>query len=233
MTTLVSNKIKGDVTPKNDYIVFISHSSEDKIITDFIYYLLKVKGANDKEFFYTSREDNIEQYNDVNSLATQIKNNILKDNVLLLYLTSSSYKASEFCMFEGGAGWATRSVGEYISLALTYPEIPQFITNGKLEFTFENNRDLHLDRKTYFFLIEMFNRIIEHLNAGRRANGETEMKLFAKPSIPTDIELNRKGEDITQYMDNDILEHWKYYITDNVTNYMEKRYPKKTVEELK
>lgn len=110
--------------------------------------------------------------------------------------------------------------------------MPKFITNGKLEFTFENNRDLPLNRKTYLFLIEMFNRIIEHLNAGRRANGEVEMKLFAEPSIPTDIELNRKGEDITQYMDNDILEHWKYYIKGNVTNYMEKRYPKKTVEEL-
>lgn len=232
LTTLVSNKIKGDVTPKSDYIVFISHSSEDKIITNFIYHLLKAKGANDKEFFYTSRDDSVEQYNDVNSLATQIKNNILKDNVLLLYLTSSAYKASEFCMFEGGAGWATRSVGEYISLALTYPEMPQFITNGKLEFTFENNRNLPLDRKTYLFLIEMFNRIIEHLNAGRRANGELEMQFFDEPNIPTDIELNRKGEDITKYMDDDILEHWKYYITDNVSDYMEKRYPKKTVEEL-
>jgi len=78
----------------------------------------------------------------------------------------------------------------------------------------------------------MFNRIIEHLNAGRRANGEEEMQLFADPHIPTDIELNRKGEDITQYMDKDILDHWKYYITDNVADYMEKRYPKKTVEEL-
>ena len=233
LTTLVSNKIKGDVTPKSDYIVFISHSRDDKLITDFIYHLLKAKGANDKEFFYTSRDDSIEQYNDVDSLATQIKNNILKENVLLLYLTSSSYKESEFCMFEGGAGWATRSVGDYISLTLTYPEMPQFITNGKLEFTFENNRDIPLERKTYLFLINMFNRIIEHLNAGRRAKGETEIAKFDSPQLPTDIELDKSGKEISEYMDNDIIEHWNYYISNNLANYMTKRYPKKTVEELK
>ena len=112
LTTIVANKIKGDVVPKSDYIVFISHSREDKIITDFIYHILKHKGAKDSEFFYTSRDDNVDQYENPESLAVQIKQNILKDNVLLLYLTSNAYKASEFCMFEGGAGWATRSVGE-------------------------------------------------------------------------------------------------------------------------
>lgn len=232
LTTIVSNKIKGDVTPKSDYIVFISHSSEDKIITNFIYHLLKFRGAKDNEFFYTSREDSVVQYNDIDSLATQIKNNILKDNVLLLYLTSNSYKGSEFCMFEGGAGWATRSVGEYISLALTYPEMPKFITNGKLEFTFENNKDIPLERKTYLFVVEMLNKIIEHLNAGRRANGETEIELFDQPCLPTDIELSREGKELYEFFDKDILEHWTYYITNNLSNYMAKRYPKKTADEI-
>ncbi len=232
LTTLVSNKIKGDVTPKSDYMVFISHSRDDKIICDFIYHLLKKKGAVDKEFFYTSREDNIEQYNDIDSLAIQIKNNILKNNVLLLYLTSSSYKASEFCMFEGGAGWATRSVGEYISLSLTYSEMPKFITNGKLEFAFENDKTILLDRKTYLFLIEMFNKIIEHLNAGRRANGETEISKFDSPNFPTDIELQKSGEILSKYMDKDLCEHWDFYITKNLSNYMAARYPKKTTDEL-
>lgn len=232
LTTIVSNKIKGDVTPKSDYLLFISHSRDDRIIADFIYQLLKKKGANDNEFFYTSREDTVEQYNNVDSLATQIKNNILKDNVLLLYLTSKSYKASEFCMFEGGAGWATRSVGEYISLALTYSEMPQFITNGKLEFTFESDKKLTLDRKTYLFLVSMFNRIISHLNAGRRANGESEISLIDEPSFPSEIELARSGENIATYMDKDIVEHWDFYILKNVDKYMEKRYPKRTKEEL-
>ncbi len=224
LTTIVSNKIRGDVVPKSDYIVFISHSREDKIITDFIYHILKYKGAKDSEFFYTSRDDNVEQYGNLESLAVQIKQNILKDNVLLLYLTSKSYKASEFCMFEGGAGWATRSVGEYIALSLTYPEMPQFITNGKLEFCFEKNKDIPLDRPTYLFVIKMLNNVIRHLNAGRRSNAETEIPEFEETTIPSDLELAKQKRHITDYMDNDIKEHWNFYITKKLEVYMEKRY---------
>lgn len=224
LTTIVSNKIRGDIVPKSDYIVFISHSREDKIITDFIYHILKHKGAKDSEFFYTSRDDNVEQYENSESLAIQIKQNILNDNVLLLYLTSKAYKSSEFCMFEGGAGWATRSVGEYIALSLTYPEMPKFITNGKLEFYFEKNRDIPLDRPTYLFIIKMLNNIIEHLNAGRRANAETEIHKFEEKTIPSDLYLTKNNEQVTAYMDNDIKEHWNCYITERLKPYMEKRY---------
>lgn len=226
LTAMVSNKIKGDVVPKNDYIVFISHSREDKIITDFIYHILKYKGAKDSEFFYTSREDNVDQYANPESLAVQIKQNILKDNVLLLYLTSDAYKASEFCMFEGGAGWATRSVGEYIALSLTYPEMPQFITNGKLEFYFEKNKDIPLNRQSYLSVCKMLNNIIIHLNAGRRANAENEIALFEEPNIPSDLELSKNNESIEDYMDTDIKEHWDFYISKNLKTYMDKRYNK-------
>ena len=224
LTTIVSNKIKGDVVPKSDYIVFISHSREDKIITDFIYHILKHKGAKDSEFFYTSRDDNVEQYENPESLAVQIKQNILKNNVLLLYLTSKAYKASEFCMFEGGAGWATRSIGEYITLSLTYPEMPKFITNGKLEFCLEKNKDIPLDRTTYLFIIKMLNRIINHLNAGRHANSESEIPGFIEKTIPSDIELFNQNKNVTDYMDDDIKEYWNYYITKNLKPYMKKRY---------
>ena len=51
LTTLISNKIKGDVEPKSDYIIFISHSRSDKIITDFLYELLKTRGAKRRRVF--------------------------------------------------------------------------------------------------------------------------------------------------------------------------------------
>ena len=224
LTTIVANKIKGDVVPKSDYIVFISHSREDKIITDFIYHILKHKGAKDSEFFYTSRDDNVDQYENPESLAVQIKQNILKDNVLLLYLTSNAYKASEFCMFEGGAGWATRSVGEYIVLSLTYPEMPKFITNGKLEFCFEKNKDIPLDRSTYLFVLKMLNKIIRHLNTGRHANAENEISEFAESTIPSDLELSKQKQLVTDFMDNDIKEYWDFYITKKLQPYMDKRH---------
>ena len=214
------------MAPKNDYLVFISHSRKDRIITDFIYHLLKAKGAKNEEFFYTSRDDSADQYDDLDSLADQIKKNILKNNVLLLYLTSNEYKISEFCMFECGAGWATRSVGDYICLSLTYPEIPKFITNGKLEFSFEIEKDIPLNRQTYIFIVKMLNRIIEHLNAGRRANGIEEILMFDVIDLPSDIELSRKNEELSDYFDKDIKEYWAFYITKNVEAYMETRYPK-------
>ena len=225
LTTIVSNKIKGDVVPKSDYIIFISHSSKDKIFTDFIYHILKSHGAKDCEFFYTSRDDCIEQYRNVDSLAKQIKDNILKDNVLLLYLTSKSYKESEFCMFEGGAGWATRSVGDYIVLSITYPEIPQFITNGKLEFIFETNNAIKLDRKTYMFMIDMLNRIVDHLNAGRLLNGEKEIDKFEVQTLPSDLDLSKEHKELVDYMDEQFVEHWNFYIASHLEEYMNMRYP--------
>ena len=232
LTTVVSNKIKGDVAPKSDFLIFISHSREDKYITDFIYYLLKHKGAKDSEFFYTSRDDNVDQYQNPESLANQIKNNIVRDNVLLLYLTSNAYKSSEFCMFEGGAGWATKSVGDYYVLSLTYPEIPKFITNGKLEFSFEKNRDIPLDRHTYMFVVKMLNKIIDHLNAGRTANGEILIPFFEETVLPTDIELETQNKTIDEFFDEDIKMHWNYYIKRNIAEYITRRYPPKSKEDL-
>lgn len=226
LTTIVSNKIKGDVTPKSDYLIFMSHSSQDKIITHFIYQLLKYRGAKDSEFFYTSRDDTIEQYANIESLSMQIRDNFLKENVLLLYLTSDAYKQSEFCMFEGGAGWATRGVGEYILLSLTHKEIPTFITNGKLEFSLEDNKDIPLSRKTYLFVRDMLNYMLKHLNAGRRANAESEIVLFGEDDIPPDLQLAKENKSIEDYMDKDIKEHWDFYITKNLIEYMDNRYKK-------
>lgn len=226
LTVIISNKIKGDIAPKSDYIIFLSHASADKIITDFIYELLKKRGAKPEEFYYSSRSDSVDQYDSTESLGIQIKNNIVKENALLSYLTSNSYKNSEFCMFEGGAGWATRSIGEYIVLSLTYSEIPKFITNGKLEFCLEENKTIELDRKTYLFMVKMLNKMITHLNAGRRANADIEIPMFDEPSIPSDLQLSQQGKTIDAYMDKDIKEHWEFYIGNEHDAYIKNRYKK-------
>ena len=178
----------------------------------------------EEEFFYSSRDDTIDQYDSLDPLGIQVKKNIVKENVLLFYLTSNSYKDSEFCMFEGGAGWATRSVGDYIVLSLTYSEIPKFITNGKLEFTLEDERSIKLTRLTYLFIVRMLNRMITHLNAGRRANAEDEILMFDEVSIPPDLELQQTGKKITDYMDQNIQDHWDCYIGLKHDDYIKKRY---------
>lgn len=212
ITMMVANKIKGDVVPKNEYMVFFSHASTDKRFTDFLYYLLINKGVKKEEVFYTSRNDNPEKYENNTALAVQIKDNIIKKNVLLVYLTSKSYMESQYCMFEGGAGWATRSVGDYIVMSLTYPEIPEFITNGKMEYTFEKKGKIELDRDAYTFMIKVLNRIINHINAGRELNEEPLVALFKEIEIPNDLEISKAGKKITDYMNEDVKEYWDFYV---------------------
>lgn len=224
LSQMVTSKIQGEVIPKNDYIVFISHSRADKCIADFFYFLLKARGFKNSEFFYTSRDDTSDKYTNAESLSTQIKNNIVRDNTLLLYLTSKDYKNSEYCMFEGGAGWATRSVSEYIVLSLTYNEIPKFITNGKMEFCLEKARDIPFNREAYYFIRATLNRIIEHINRGRRVLAEPLIPLFEETEIPNDLLLTQTGKAIEDYMDNDIKRYWDFYVGLHIDEYMERRY---------
>lgn len=224
LTTIMSNKIQGEIVPKNEYTIFISHSRKDKILTDFIYYLLKHMGAKDTELFYTSREDNIDQYFNIDSLEKQIKNSIVKDNTLLFFLFSKEYKKSEYCMFEGGAGWATRAVGDYIDLSLTYDETPKIIANGKRIFSLEREGEIELDRETYLYIREILNRMIEHLNSGRKINGEIEIKTFDMAELPSESMLSKKGESVMEYMDDNIREYWDQYVSSNIKDYIKKRH---------
>ena len=70
----------------------------------------------------------------------------------------------------------------------------------------------------------MLNNIIRHLNAGRRANAENEIPEFAEATIPSDLELSKQKKSVIDYMDNDIKEHWNFYITQKLQSYMDKRY---------
>lgn len=224
IANLLTSKIQGEVTPKSDYTVFISHSSSDKILTDFIYYLLKYKGAKKEEFFYTSADDSAAQYDDLRSLSTQIKENIVNKNTRILYVIGKDYKSNEYCMFEGGAGWATRSVGEFLLLSTTYEEVPAFLTNGKKEFWLEKNKKIALNRKEYLYIVRLLNKLINHLNAGRIAKNEDQIKLFEEPDIPDDNILKKTRKTVQDYMDKDIIEYWDTYVVSKLEDYLEKRH---------
>ena len=209
-TMIVANKVQGDML-KDKYKIFLSHSRRDKRFTDFIYYLLIEKyGVRKDEIFYTSAQDN-DNFKVLKPLKEQIRENITAKNALLVYLTSKNYKQSEYCMFEGGAGWATRGVGDYILMSLSYSEIPEFLTNGKLEFSFIKNNEIVLSKDTYDFITNnVLNIIIEHLNKSR--DEDEKISLFDKPDFPTDIEMRNAGKSACDFMDRDVVEYWKYYI---------------------
>lgn len=222
LTTVIANKVVGDVTLKNEYVVFFSHSSNDKALGDFFYQLLLEVGVSKSEIFYTSRDDDVESYVDTTPLSDQIKNCIIKKNTLLFYLIGHKYMQSQFCMFEGGAGWATRSIGEYPIVAVKHGHIPKFLTNNKKEISLynESKGTIPLDRNNYENIVHVLNVIINHINQGRKLRGEPIVPLFSEEPLPKKTILVRKHKSECDYMDKKIKEHWKVYVEETLPQYI-------------
>lgn len=226
LETIITNKLQGniDIEAKAQYTIFISHASKDNIISDFLYNYLKSLGfrgdlsKNDCEIFYSSSgldTDNLEP------LSKVIRDAIIDKNNDILFLTSSNFNKSPFCLFEGGAAWATRAIGEYKIISLQYSDIPIFLTNGKGEISLNIKcaEDFVLDGIRYNQIIAVINRVITHLNKNREAIGADEVTLLSKVDFPDAVELKRQGKTIFDYMDKTFLEYWNEYILLNAADY--------------
>ena len=220
------NQLQGDVSveAKSKFKIFLSHSRKDSRFTDFIYKLLEHKGADKDDFFYTSADDCAEKYDDNDALSAQIKRNITDDYTLIAYFVSPNFKGSEYCLFEAGAGWATRSVGDYKLVALKFNDIPQYLTNGKNEITLYDDDSVQLNWKNYSALIIFLNKLISHINHGREINGDHLIPLFPTPVLPDRVELSNTSKEIKDYMDKDFVSYWEHYISPNLDEYLEQVY---------
>jgi hypothetical protein len=108
------------------------------------------------EIFYSSSgmdSDNMEP------LSKVIKDAIISKNNDILFLTSKNFMQSPFCLFEGGAAWATRAINEYKILSIKYDDIPTFLTNGKSEVVLNitSKEDFQLDGIRYNQIIGVVN----------------------------------------------------------------------------
>jgi hypothetical protein len=220
---VISNKVKGDVVAKDTFRIFISHSRADKAFADLIYELLLSRGVEPQEVFYTSRAGQTEQYGDARALGAIIKENITSANTLIFYLTSKHFQDSEFCMFEGGAGWATRGVSEFLKLNVEYAAVPTFLSNSRPEIELLSSGEISLTSDIHNYLIErLLNPMIEHLNRGRAIEEQAEIIPFAPVTFPTEVELVREGKVRSDYYDTNIVEHWNVHIAPVVEDYVEK-----------
>lgn len=218
---VITNKIQGDITPKQIFRVFISHARGDKPFASLIDDVLQVRGARQDEIFYSSRTGSTRVLLDDSSLSEVIKRNITSDNTLIFYMTSKNFLASEFCLFEGGAGWATRAVSEYLKLNIDYESIPKFLTNGKGEATLMIDGSIELTPGLHNYLIEgIFNPMIEHLNRGRVISSDTLIELFPLAVFPPPVELDRLGRTVADYFDPTIVEHWDVLVVADLQDYL-------------
>ena len=224
LSFVISNKLSGDYDLKSEYKLFISHSSRDRIFTDFVAHYLRYRGfrwdkdADKTDIFYSS------DGTDITSgipLADIIKRMLLDANTDILFFTSDNFRNSQYCMFEGGAAWATRSVVGYSIISLDYNSIPEYLTNGKPEFTFstKDRSSFVLNKQSYSNLVIILNRLISHLNNNRIKIGEDPIELIPEPQFDDLVQMRIKGKEIKDYMDSDVYLYWQTYVIENLDKY--------------
>ncbi len=216
----VGSKLKGtpNAEAKEIYKLFISHSKRDRRFSDFIYNLLRLKGAKEVDIFYTTHEVVANS-----RLSDDIKENIASINELVLFLDSVNSRRSQYCMFEGGAFWATRSIENCIHIHFDTSWIPDYINDsGKYHVPLNEGRNLTLQTfdittKKYNEITQVLNVAIEHINCSA-THTINKIPLFARVDFPTDIELKRAGKTLIDYMDKDFVECWNYYVVNGETD---------------
>lgn len=199
-----------DLEAKEDYKIFISHASKDKPICDLLYWMLKKQGIKEEEIFYTSKNTSKPQIRSLSSLSEQIKEWIISSNTKIVYVASANFQKSEYCMFEGGAGWATRGTDDYLLLPTEYKKIPEFLNDGRgqksISFHKVDNSPI-LDRESYFLFINTVNELVRHVNKGRKIKNE-DLATEINTEIPDTPDL-QLGEDIKIHMDKNFIDFWE------------------------
>ncbi|MCI8734265.1 MAG: hypothetical protein HFE40_01765 [Clostridia bacterium] len=227
----VGNKLKGspDAEAKDIFKLFISHSKRDRRFSDFIYNLLRIKGAKECDIFYTTHEVGANS-----NLENDIKTNIAEVNELVLFLDSVNSMRSQYCMFEGGAFWATRAIKNCIHLHFDTCWIPDYINDTKVYHVPLNEgknltiKAFDITAKKYNEITQVLNVAIEHINSSS-IHITNKIPLFEHVSFPTELELSRSGKTIYDYMDNDFVECWNYYVVNGETD-LDKDNKKRTKE---
>lgn len=229
------NQIEGEVEVKGQYTIFISHSGQDRFLSDFFYnYLVKcgyngnMKDLDNCEIFYSSAGMDKDT---MKSLSKTIRDFLVaKDNDVLM-ITSSGYNDSEFCMFEGGAVWATKA-DKHRLIAIDYDTIPSFLKNGSPEICFSDKMSgsYIFNRQLYNDIVVILRRAMTHLNQNKKIRGEEEVVLPEVVEFPDDVELKKSGKKIDDYMDPLICEYWNTYVLENVDAYIKFRKGKRQLQ---
>ena len=214
------NKLKGDnnLKAKEYYKLFISHARRDRRFSDFIYNLLIKKGATAEEIFYTTK-----QVQGNSTLSQDIKDNIMENNTMVLFLDSANFMRSSYCLFEGGAFWATRSMDSCIHIHFDTAWIPDYINDHeKYHVPLHRGKNLTssvftLTQSKYNELVQVLNIMIDHLNSSALHN-EHEISLLEEAAFPPEIEMEKSGKTPEDYMDKDFVEYWNYYVIEGKTD---------------
>lgn len=201
-------RLEGDgVEVKSEYLIFLSHRRSDSPFANLLWRTLKHQGAREDEVFFTSRNPtkNSDRNRDIMDLQDLMKRNITNANTRIVYVITPRFTDSDYCMFEAGAGWATRTPGEFDLLTSHYDHVPQYLRTQRTPVNFvDQNGKLLLNRDTYFSLVDVANRLIDHLNEGRTFRNEALIPHIEENELPEDAELREQNKKIEDCYNPDI-----------------------------
>lgn len=208
----VMQSLKGDML-KTDYKIFFSHASANSKIIDFFFYLLEEKGVKKSEMFYSSRSDAPQVSPKYDDLEKEIKENITNTNTAVFFYTSEAFMESQYCMFEGGAVWATRTNQDFFITFEDFEKIPDYL-NIKEEFKLGLKCDTDiLIGDNYLKIVDALNFMIDHINTGRKIRSASLIEKFERKDFPNQVHLE-DGE--KPNIDKLIIRFWNSYVNTGV-----------------
>lgn len=210
----IENKLVGSaVAAKVDHRIFLSHAGKDKALADFVYYLLREKGVTEDEIFYTSKDRERDDAQNLAQLKDRMRECITDVKTRIFYLASPNFGESTYCLFEGGAGWATRGVSDFDLVTTRFADAPVFLHNNQpMVGLLDSDSMLSLDRNLYFEVGAALNRLIEHINSGREILGAEERAVSIDlVEIPPPHQIP-SGSSVREYMDAEFVALWDAYV---------------------
>lgn len=193
---------------KRNYMIFFSHSRDNKDIIDFFYNLLLNHGVNEDEMFYTSKDTRPEV--DIKKKLGEIsKKNIIDTSTIMFFYSTKDFLKSQYCMFEGGAAWATRTPKDFFITFDNYSNIPAYLLPSD-EFLLEITCDTDIfSGDIYNRVIQSLNFLLKHINDGREIGLYSQLPYFEEVKFP-DKPHFAKGE--RPKLDSQLIEYWDAYI---------------------
>lgn len=192
---------------KSDYSIFFSHSSKDKKILDFYFYLLRHQGVREDEMFYTSK-DTSTQIQIREKLNEMVRRSITNTNTFVFFYTTENFKDSEYCMFEGGAAWATRTPEDVTIVFDSMDHVPRNLNpNGQFCLELDTNTDIMIG-SVYTRVIQTLNILIRHINKGRLIKNEALVQEFSEGTFPDKVGASQGEKPI---VDETVIKYWQEY----------------------
>lgn len=221
---IIDNKYvgSGDVSAKEKFKVFLSHSRKDCRFIDFIYYFLLSRGAVEADFFYTKSDSRINS-----KIQEDIKENLTETNEKVVFFESAHFRKSDYCLFEGGAFWATRSTDECIHIVFSDKWVPVYLDDGSPRHAhFATSTKIgvsifSLDGQKYKEIVSALNLLISHLNKSS-THFTSKIKQISAIFIPDAVELQKMGKSERDFMDPDFLVYWETYVVEGKSDKTEK-----------